>query len=164
MRVTSRADNALRAVVHLARQSDDAQLKGEEIAEAIEAPGKYLEAVLNDLRVGGILRSQRGAAGGYRLARPADEVTAAEVIRASDGPLATVRGAPPEELEYPESLDALRDMWVALRASVRSVLEGVTIADLAGASLPTPVSGLARDPASWETTEQRIDRGHRGET
>lgn len=158
MRVTSRADNALRAVVHLARNERDAPVKGEVIADAVEAPAKYLEGILGELRVAGIVRSQRGSAGGYRLARPAAQISAAEVIRASEGPLTAVRGEPPEELEYPDSLAALQEMWVAVRAAEREVLESVSVADLAHGSLPGPVAETVDDPQSWEATDQRQRR------
>lgn len=157
MRVTSRADYALRAVVELAR-GDASPVKGEAIAQAVDAPAKYLEGILGELRVAGIVRSQRGSAGGYRLARPAELISAAEVIRATEGPLAAVRGEPPEELEYPESLIVLQQMWVAVRAAVRQVLEGVSVADLARGTLPGPISRAVGDPQSWESTIQRQGR------
>ena len=102
-----------------------------------------------DLRQAGLIRSQRGVEGGYWLAQPAEEITLAEVIRAVDGPLANVRGVRPENLEYAGSSLPLRDVWVAVRASLRSVLEAVTLADVAAGELPAVVRDLVADPEAW---------------
>lgn len=157
MRVTSRADYGVRAAIFLARHADE-PVKAETIAAGIEAPRKFLDAILAELRVAGIVRSQRGSAGGYRLARPAEQIAVADIMRATEGPLAQVRGESAEELEYPESLAALQEVWVAVRAAVRDVLEGVTVADVASGALPDRVRRLAVDPESWESTEQRQSR------
>jgi Rrf2 family protein len=121
----------------------------EHIAQAQEIPVNFLENILRDLRRGGIVDSRRGQQGGYTLARPAEEISVADVIRAVEGPLANVRGQPPEDLEYGGSSAKLRDVWVALRASVRSVLERVTLADLARGELPAEVSSLTSDADAW---------------
>jgi Rrf2 family protein len=157
MRVTSRADYGVRAAIHLAASPDE-PVNAEAIAAAIDAPRKFLESILGELRVAGVVRSQRGAAGGYRLARPADEIAIADIIRATEGPMAQVRGEPAEDLEYPDALATLQEVWVAVRAAVRDVLEGVTVADVASGSLPERVRRLASDPASWESTSQRRSR------
>lgn len=135
MRVTPRADYGVRAAIFLAAHPDQ-PVKAETIAEGIEAPRKFLDAILAELRVAGIVRSQRGSAGGYRLARPPEQIAVADIMRATEGPLAQVRGEAVEVLEYPESLAALQEVWVAVRAAVRGVLEGVTVADVAATSTP----------------------------
>ena len=149
MRVSAKADYALRAVVELAVIGGHGPVKGERIAQAQEIPLKFLENILGDLRHAGIVRSQRGVEGGYWLARPADQITLADVIRAVDGPLANVRGVRPENLEYAGSSLPLRDVWVAVRASLRSVLEAVTLADVAAGELPAVVRDLVADPEAW---------------
>jgi Rrf2 family protein len=125
-------------------------LKGEEIATAQEIPVKYLENILSELRQAGIVRSQRGADGGYWLGRPATEVSLAEIIRAVEGPLANVRGERPEALDYPDGTGALQDVWIATRAALRSVLDLVTLDDVARGRLPRSVKAFAADPKSWE--------------
>src|SRR5438045_7790219 len=122
MRVSAKADYALRAVIEVAGAADG-PVKGERIAQAQEIPLKFLENILGDLKHAGLVRSQRGAEGGYWLARPADEITLAEVIRAVEGPLANVRGIRPDELEYAGAAERLKDGWIAVRANLRSVLE-----------------------------------------
>jgi len=150
VRVSAKADYAIRAAIELAAAGDDGPVKGERIAQAQEIPFKFLENILGDLRHHGLVRSQRGAEGGYWLARPAAEITVADVIRAVDGPLANVRGVRPEEIEYAGSAARLQDVWVAVRASLRSVLEEVTLADLAGAKLPEAITRMTRDPEAWQ--------------
>ncbi len=154
MRITSRADYAVRAALVLAADADGL-VRGEDIAAAQDIPGKYLETILGELRSAGLVRSQRGARGGYRLARPADEIAVADVIRAVEGPLATVRGEPVEELTYAGAAEPLRELWVAVRAALRDVLEDVTLADVAAGSLPAAVHELADNPVAWESTAQR---------
>jgi Rrf2 family protein len=149
MRVSAKADYALRAAIELAAGEGSGPVKGERIAQAQEIPVKFLENILGDLRQAGIVRSQRGAEGGYWLARPAAEITLAQVIRAADGPLANVRGVRPESIEYTGSAAPLRDVWIAVRASLRSVLEEVTLADVAVGTLPSVVGTLVADPEAW---------------
>ena len=149
MRVSAKADYALRACVELATAEGGVHIKGERIAQAQEVPLKFLENILGDLRQAGLVRSQRGVEGGYWLARPAEEITLADVIRAVEGPLANVRGARPESIEYVGSAEPLRDVWVAVRASLRSVLEEVTLADVARNELPDAVRELVADPEAW---------------
>jgi Rrf2 family protein len=150
MRVSAKADYALRAVIELAVIGSESPVKGERIAQAQEIPLKFLENILGDLRHAGIVRSQRGVEGGYWLARPAAEITVAEVVRAVDGPIANVRGVGPEQVEYAGSAEKLRDVWIAVRANLRAVLEQVTIADLARGELPLPVEDLASNPDAWQ--------------
>ena len=147
MRTTAKADYAVRAAVELAAAGE--LVTAEHIAKAQGIPVNFLENILRDLRRAGVVESRRGQQGGYALARPADETSVADVIRAVEGPLANVRGLPPEELEYVGSAAKLRDVWVALRASVRSVLEQVTLADLARGELPERVDALTRDADAW---------------
>src|SRR5437762_6797818 len=151
MRVSAKADYALRAVIELAA-SADGPVKGERIAQAQEIPLKFLENILGDLRYAGIVRSQRGVEGGYWLARPAEEITVAEVVRAVEGPIANVRGVGPETVEYVGSAERLRDVWIAVRANLRAVLEHVTIADLATGELPAAVEELAANPEDRKST------------
>ncbi len=165
MRLSARVDYALRAVVELAAaELAAAQLSAagsggagpadglvrpvtaERLAQAQEIPPKFLESILVQLRRGGIVTAQRGPEGGYRLARPAPEIALAEVIRVIDGPLAHVRGQRPEELGYHGAAAALQQVWIALRASERQILELVTVADVASGRLPAPGRGPVPGP------------------
>ena len=148
MRISARADYAMRAAVELAA-AGGGPVKGEALATAQGIPPNFLENIFTDLRNAGIVASRRGAEGGYWLARPADEISLADVIRAVDGPLANVRGVRSEQVEYEGSAAPLRDVWVAVRASLRGVLEKVTLADLAAGELPDSVRELAADPDAW---------------
>ena len=149
MRVSAKADYALRACIELAAAEAGEHVKGERIAQAQEVPLKFLENILGDLRQAGLVRSQRGAEGGYWLARPPGEITLAEVIRAVEGPLANVRGIRPDAVSYPGAAEPLREVWIAVRASLRSVLEVVTLADVAKNELPDDVRELVSDPEAW---------------
>lgn len=148
MRVTAKVDYALRALVELA-VADGATVKGDRLAEAQKIPLKFLENILSELRRSGIVASQRGAEGGYRLAKPADKVSVADVIRAVEGPLADVHGIPPEDLDPPGAAAPVREVWLATRAALRSVLEEVTVGDIARAELPAVVGDLLADPGAW---------------
>ncbi|GGK19813.1 hypothetical protein GCM10011583_59630 [Streptomyces camponoticapitis] len=149
MRISARADYAVRAALELVSSGDEAPLKAEAIAAAQDIPHKFLEGILNDMRRGGLVMSRRGGNGGYRLARAADSITIADVIRAVDGPLVSVRGVRPPELSYTGPAESLLPLWIALRANVRQILELVTLADVASAGLPEGVSALAADPEAW---------------
>lgn len=149
MRLSAKADYALRAAAELASASDGSPLKGEQIAAAQQIPPKFLESILLQLRNGGLVRSQRGAEGGYWLARPATEITLADVIRVVDGPLASVRGERPEALEYHGAAEPLGLVWVAVRANLRAILETVTLADVAAGRLPSGVTSLTEDGDAW---------------
>ncbi|MFL4903944.1 RrF2 family transcriptional regulator [Streptomyces sp. MMS24-I2-30] len=150
MRISARADYAVRAVLELAARQGNGPVKAEEIASVQDIPHKFLEGILGDLRRAGIVASRRGGGGGYRLACPAAQTTVADVIRAVDGPIVSVRGERPSGLTYTGTAEPLLPLWIALRANVRKILEGVTLADLAAAELPAPVRRLAADPAAWE--------------
>jgi Rrf2 family protein len=149
VRLTARCDYALRAAAELAAAAP-AQVKGAELARAQDIPPKFLENILLDLKRGGLVASQRGAEGGYTLARDPAEITLADVIRAVEGPLANVRGVRPEALSYSGPATPLRDVWVAVRVNLREVLERVTLADLAAGRLPESVQGLTRSPEAWD--------------
>jgi Rrf2 family protein len=149
MRVSAKADYALRAAAELAAAEAGKQLKAERIAEAQEIPIKFLESILLELKHAGIVRSQRGPEGGYVLARPASEISLADVIRAVDGPLANVRGDRPENVVYGGPAVRLTDVWIAVRASLRHVLEATSLEDLSSGQLPDTVEQLARDPKAW---------------
>jgi Rrf2 family protein len=146
--VTARADYAVRAVVELAARAPGTATR-QELAASQHIPGKFLEGILGDLRRAGLLDSQRGSSGGYRLARPATELPLADVIRAIEGPLAAVRGLPPEDVTYPGATRHLTEVWVAVRASLRAVLETTTVADVLAGTLPDPVRRLTERPDSW---------------
>jgi Rrf2 family protein len=150
MRISAKADYAVRAAVELAATEESRPVKGEYLAHAQSIPLKFLENILVDLRLAGIVNSRRGPEGGYWLARPAEEISVADVIRAADGPLASVRGEKPEELSYDGPATALQEVWVALRASLRDVLEHVSIADVANGTLPRDVLSRTRDPEAWQ--------------
>ncbi len=148
MRLSAKADYALRASVALASHGDG-PVKADTVARAQSIPLRFLEQILLELKHAGIVASQRGAEGGYRLARPPDAIRLADVIRAVEGPLANVRGVRPEELVYEGRANALREVFVALRANIRAVLEEVTVADVATGELPERVRDLVRDPEAW---------------
>jgi Rrf2 family protein len=150
VRVSAKADYAVRAAAELAA-SGDGPVKAERIAQAQEIPLKFLETILLDLRKSGVVLSRRGADGGYWLARPAEEISLAQVIRAVEGPIANVRGYPPEQVQYTGHAERLQDVWVAVRANLRAVLEHVTLADLAHGELPDEVRALSADPDAWAT-------------
>jgi Rrf2 family protein len=148
VQVTARIDYAVRALLELASR-EDARATRDELAESQDIPPRYLEMVLSQLRQAGIVTSRRGSSGGYQLARPAEEISVADVSRAVDGPLALVQGRRPEELRYEGTSHNLNELWVGLRAALRSVLESVSLADLLSGELPAHVKALADDPAAW---------------
>jgi Rrf2 family protein len=150
VRLSAKVDYAVRAAAELAA-SDDGPVKGETISAAQGISLKFLESILSELRRAGIVASRRGTDGGYWLARPADEVTIADVMRAVEGPLASVRGQAPERVEYGGAAEALPRVWIALRANLRGVLERVTLADIVSGELPADIELLARDPEAWLT-------------
>jgi Rrf2 family protein len=149
VRTTAKADYAVRAAVELAALAGQGPVKAEQVAEAQSIPLNFLENILAELRRAGIVESRRGAAGGYLLAKPAAEISLADIIRAVEGPLANVRGLSPDALEYEGSAARLRDVWVALRSSVRAVLEQVTLADVASGELPPHVAELTQAADAW---------------
>jgi Rrf2 family protein len=148
MRVSAKVDYALRACAELAA-AGQGPVKGERLAQAQEIPLKFLENILLDLKHAGLVQSQRGAEGGYWLSLPPEEISLADVIRAVEGPIANVRGLRAEQVEYGGPAAPLREVWVAVRANLRSVLETVTLADLAGDRLPDEVAAIAANPDAW---------------
>lgn len=148
MRVSAKADYAVRAMVELAA-AGEGPVKADRIAQSQEIPLKFLENIMSDLRNGGLVRSQRGVEGGYWLARAASEITLAQVIRAVDGPLANVRGGRPEDVSYSGSAEPLREVWIAVRASLRRVLEAVTLADVVNGDFPPEVEALTTAEDAW---------------
>jgi Rrf2 family protein len=149
VRVSAKTDYALRAMVELASANGDAPVKGERLATSQAIPLRFLENILLQLRHAGLVESRRGADGGYRLARPAEDIALADVIRAIDGPLAGVSGARPETLDFHGTSEPLRDVWVAVRAALRSVLERVSVADVAAGRLPDHVKALLESEDAW---------------
>ena len=151
MRISAKVDYAVRAMVQLAAATGDRPTKGDTIAQAQDIPLKFLENILSDLRHGGLVRSQRGAEGGYWLNRPADEISLADVIRAVEGPLASVRGQRPEDMSVAGAPEPVARVWIAVCVCLRSVVEHVTLADIAAGRLPEHVDALADDPEAWIT-------------
>jgi Rrf2 family protein len=151
MRISAKADYAVRAAIALAAPEQEGPLKGDRISESQDIPLRFLENILGELRHAGLVQSQRGAEGGYWLAKPAEEVTVAEIIRAVDGPLATVRGERPEDLEYLGAAGKLQDVWVGLRANIREILESVTLDEIVSGELPAPVTEIVDRPEVWES-------------
>lgn len=147
MQITARADYAVRALAELASRTASATRV--ELAQAQDIPPKFLEAILSDLKKAGIVVAQRGSAGGYVLARPAADVSIADVVRAVDGPLAAVRGLAPESVRYTGPAESLTDVWVAVRASIRAVLESVTVDDVVTGRLPPEVQALLVDDDAY---------------
>lgn len=154
MRVSAKVDYAVRASVELAAAQNGGDparpVKAEALARAQDIPVKFLENILQGLRQAGLIESRRGPDGGHLLARPASEIAIADIIRAIDGPLAGVGGRRPEELTYSGSAEALRAIWIAVRVSVRRVLEDVSIADVASGNVPSHVTELTKEPGAWE--------------
>lgn len=150
MRLSARADYALRATAELAAVADSGRpVTAEQLAAAQHIPAKFLENILVQLRRAELIRSQRGPVGGHWLARDAALISLADVLRAVDGPLLGVRGERPESLEYDGAARSLRQVWIALRAAERAILERVTLHDVAAGTLPEPVRDLLEDPDAW---------------
>lgn len=150
--ISAKTDYAMRAMLvlaHAARERADAWVKAEEIADEQRLPRKFLEAILADLRRARLVESLRGAEGGYRLAKPASAIYVADVMRAVDGPLAEVRGLRPENVRYEGAAAGLQDVWVAVRAGLRAVLERVSVEDVANRTLPKPVQDLVAELQGW---------------
>jgi Rrf2 family protein len=155
VRVSAKADYAVRAAAELAAVTGTRPLKRDQISELQKIPSKFLETIMLELKHAGIVKSTRGAEGGYALARPAADISVADVIRAVDGPLANVRGERVETVEYTGHARALRDVWVAVRASLRRVLETTSLQDLVDDDLPDRVRELTADPEAWISLNRR---------
>jgi Rrf2 family protein len=150
MRISAKADYAVRAAVELAAAGGE-PVKGERLAESQDIPLQFLEHILLELKHARIVRARRGAKGGYWLAKDPEKITLATVIRAVEGPLANIQDIAPEATDYPGNAERLTDVWIAVRASLRRVLETVTIADLRDGKIPGQVLELTRDEGAWGT-------------
>ena len=150
MRVSAKSDYALRALIELAARAESGPVSAEELGRAQEIPHNFLQAILADLRRAGIVISQRGQAGGWRMARPPEDVSVADVIRAVDGPLVSVYGLRPEAVAYNESAQVLQHVWIAARSSLRDVFEKVSIKALAEGRLPRSVAARTADEDAWQ--------------
>lgn len=153
MHITPKVDHAVRTLLEITAADQAAAVKAEAIAAAQQIAPKVLESVLAELRRAGLVTSRRGPDGGYRLARPAHAISIADVIRAVEGPLASVRGLRPEEVRYPGAAEPLQQVWIALRVNIRAVLENVTLADIATGALPDFLVDLTADPGAWARRE-----------
>jgi Rrf2 family protein len=150
MRVSAKSDYALRALIEIGSQVDGVPVSAEEIGRRQDVPHGFLQAILADLRRSGIVRSVRGQSGGWRMERDAVDVTVADIIRAVDGPLVSVYGLRPESVEYNETAKILQLVWIAARANLRDVFEGVTIAMLVDGRLPSSIETLTDDEDAWQ--------------
>lgn len=150
MRVSAKADYALRALIEIAGRDASRPVSAEELGRTQDIPHGFLQAILADLRRAGIVVSQRGQSGGWRMARPTEDVSVADVIRAVDGPLVSVYGLRPEAVDYSGSAKILQLVWIAARSSLREVFESVSIADLSGAELPDSVRERTLDEDAWQ--------------
>ncbi|HSP39177.1 MAG TPA: Rrf2 family transcriptional regulator [Frankiaceae bacterium] len=148
MRVSARSDYAVRALIEVAGRPGE-PVTADQVSRAQGIPLKFLLGILGDLRRSGLVRSQRGPSGGYLMDREPESITVADIMRAVDGPLASVQGSRPESMTYPGSAARLQEVWVALRASLRTVLEAVTLADLVSGDLPPVIAELTRDAEAW---------------
>jgi Rrf2 family protein len=148
VRISAKADYAVRATIELAVSPDGSPVKGTKLAEAQDIPLQFLEHILLDLKRSGIVRTKRGARGGYWLAQPADTITVADIIRAVEGPLAYIQDLPPEETRYEGAATHLRDVWIAVRQTLREVLEQTTIQQIASGELPASVTDLLKEPGA----------------
>jgi len=157
MRMSAKAEYGVRAMIQLAAAEPGVVVKTDDLAQAQGIPAQFLVDILSDLRADRLVRSHRGREGGYELARPAEQISIADVLRCIDGPLASVRDIGLGDLPYSGPTTALTDVWRALRASMRAVLETTTLADVAGGALPDQISDLARD-----YLQQEDRRGRRG--
>ncbi len=149
MRISSKADYAVRAALELAVATSENPVKGAELARRQEIPLQFLEHILLEMNHARLIQARRGARGGYWLAKPADEITVADVIRAVEGPLANIHESAPEDLRYEGAAERLRDVWVAVRHNLRAVLESVTLAELADGHLPWQIDAMLNDPQTW---------------
>jgi Rrf2 family protein len=149
VRVSAKVDYAVRAAAELAAV-EDGPVKGERLAEAQDIPLQFLEHILLELKHARLVRAKRGARGGYWLARSSDQITLADVIRAVEGPLANIQDSAPEATHYPGPAEHLRDVWIAVRANIRAVLENITLADLTAGDLPAELRKLLANPDAWQ--------------
>ena len=150
MRVSAKSDYALRALIEMAGRTDGAPVSAEELGRLQEIPHGFLQAILADLRRSGVVVSQRGQSGGWRLNRAPEEISVADVIRAVDGPLVSVYGLRPEAVSYNQSAAVLQHVWIAARRSLRDVFEEVTLAHMSDGKLPKAVTSRTADEDAWQ--------------
>ena len=150
MRVSAKSDYALRALIEMASRGEGPAVSAEEIGRSQDIPHGFLQAILADLRRAGVVMSQRGQSGGWRLGRSAEEISVADVIRAVDGPLVSVYGLRPEAVSYNESAEVLQHVWIAARRALRDVFEEVSIQQLADTKLPKAVTSRTADEDAWQ--------------
>ena len=150
MRVSAKSDYALRALIEMASRADGRAVSAEELGRLQEIPHGFLQAILADLRRAGVVRAQRGAEGGYTLSQAPRDVTIGQILRAVDGPLAGVRGLRPEETRYEGAAENLPNLWVAVRAAVREVVDEVSLAELISGRMPAHVRKLTTRPDAWQ--------------
>lgn len=162
MRISAKADYAVRAALELAASADGEPVKGTKLAGAQKIPLQFLEQIMLELKRAGIVRTKRGASGGYWLATDPERVTVADVIRAVEGPLANIHDIPPEETSYLGPARRLRDVWIAVRVNLRAVLEEVTLADLEAGKLPESVAALIDQPGAWKGRDTGTHEAVRG--
>ena len=151
VRISAKADYAVRAMAELASAAGTGPMKGDQIAQAQGIPLKFLLNILSELKHARLVRSYRGAEGGYELARNPQDISLADIIRAVEGPLASVHEVRPEEIRYEGAAASLQDVWIAVRANLRAVLEVVSLSDLVGGALPEEVRALATNPEAWSS-------------
>ncbi|MEO8091591.1 MAG: Rrf2 family transcriptional regulator [bacterium] len=149
MRISAKADYAVRAALELAASPDGEPVKGERLAESQGIPLQVLEHILLELKHARLIRAKRGYRGGYWLDRPAEEISIADVIRAVEGPLANIHESAPEDLHYSGPAERLRDVWVAVRANLRGVLENINLAEVARGEMPWRIDAILNDPEAW---------------
>jgi Rrf2 family protein len=149
MRISAKADYAVRAALELAASPEGEPIKGEQLAERQGIPLQFLEHILLELKHARLIRAKRGYKGGYWLDRPPEEISIADVIRAVEGPLANIHESAPEDLHYAGPAERLRDVWVAVRANLRGVLESITLAEVAAGHLPWRIDAILNDPEAW---------------
>ncbi|HYH61534.1 MAG TPA: Rrf2 family transcriptional regulator [Solirubrobacterales bacterium] len=149
MRISAKADYAVRAALELAAAEDGEPVKGGYLAKSQGIPLQFLEHILLEMKHARLIQARRGARGGYWLARPAADITVADVIRAVEGPLANIHESAPEDLHYEGAAERLRDVWVAVRHNIRAVLETVTLDELAAGNLPWQIDAMLNDPQTW---------------
>jgi Rrf2 family protein len=148
--ISAKADYAVRALLVMAAAPDGKPIKGETIARSQNMPIKFVENTLVELRRSGLVASQRGTAGGFKLGKPAHHITIADIVRTVDGPLAEVRGERPDTITYDGAAEHLQDVWIAVRASLRNVLEHVTLADVVQGKIPKKILKLTENPDAWK--------------
>ena len=149
MRITAKADYAVRAALELAASPEGEPVKGEKLAESQGIPLQFLEHILLELKHARLIRAKRGYKGGYWLDRPAEEISIADVIRAVEGPLANIHESAPEDLHYEGPAERLRDVWVAVRANLRGILEEASLAEVSQGKLPWRIDAILNDPEAW---------------